>query len=68
MPETTRSAHWLRHAGFAGAVSRFLDYEREENSRYRDILAEHAPFRRQDDGRRPPACRDAGASRGSSGE
>lgn len=45
MPVQTSSAHWLRHAGLAEAVARFLQTESEDIGHYVDELHEHSPFK-----------------------
>ena len=44
-PATSYSTHWVRHAGFAGALSGYLANEREEIARYVEIAGEHTPFK-----------------------
>ena len=46
LPETTWSAHWLRHPEFADAVEKFLRREAAGVARYIDELGEHSPFKR----------------------
>ncbi len=46
IPAQTRSAHWLRHPGFADAVSRYLELERGQQDEYARSLVESGPFRR----------------------
>jgi len=45
VPVETRSAHWLRHKGFADAVERFLERESEGIDRYVDELSDRSPFK-----------------------
>lgn len=49
-PTTTRSAHWLKHAGFYDAVERYLAIERSEQARQSKLLQESLPFRRDSPG------------------
>lgn len=46
-PVETRSAHWVRDAGFARAVEDFLRRERGGVADYIDTLAGHTPFRHE---------------------
>jgi predicted N-acyltransferase len=46
LPTPTASAHWIAHPGFAEAIGRFLDREREGVSDYLEVLAQHSPLRR----------------------
>jgi len=45
LPVQTASAHWIAHPGFAEAIGRFLQREREGVSDYMDVLAQHSPLR-----------------------
>lgn len=45
LPETTWSAHWLRHPQFADAVEKFLAREAAGVARHVDELNEHSPFK-----------------------
>ena len=45
LPLATPSAHWLAHAGFAQAVSEFLQREGEAVGDHLDELGEHQPFK-----------------------
>jgi predicted N-acyltransferase len=45
LPETTWSAHWLRHPQFADAVEKFLAQEAAGVARHVDELTEHSPFK-----------------------
>jgi len=44
-PETSFSTHWVRHAGFANALTGYLAREREQVARYVEIAGEHTPFK-----------------------
>ena len=44
-PATSYSTHWVRHAGFADALSGYLSDEREQVARYVEIAGEHTPFK-----------------------
>lgn len=46
VPVTTRSAHWITHAGLRNAVADYLVHERREVDRHNEMLAEHAPFKK----------------------
>ncbi len=48
LPVATYSAHWIENKGFRDAVARFLEMERAEVGRERDILTTHGPFRHVD--------------------
>jgi len=45
-PETSFSTHWVRHQGFAGALSGYLARERKQVARYAEIASRHTPFKR----------------------
>ena len=45
-PETSFSTHWVRHEGFADALTGYLNQEREQVARYVELAAEHTPFKR----------------------
>ena len=45
LPVQTASAHWIAHPGFAEAIGRFLQREREGVSDYMNVLAQHSPLR-----------------------
>ena len=45
LPVQTASAHWIAHPGFAEAIGRFLQREREGVADYLDTLAQHCPLR-----------------------
>jgi predicted N-acyltransferase len=47
LPVQTHSVHWLAEPRFADAVADYLAAETGEMDRYRDLLAEHSPFRRE---------------------
>lgn len=47
LPVQTHSLHWLAEPRFADAVADYLVEETGEMERYRELLAEHSPFRRQ---------------------
>ena len=44
-PQTSFSTHWVRHEGFADALSGYLASEREQVARYAEIAGEHTPFK-----------------------
>ena len=44
-PATSYSTHWVRHAGFADALTGFLSDERKQVARYVEIAGEHTPFK-----------------------
>ena len=44
-PETSFSTHWVRHEGFADALTGYLAREREQVARYVEIAGEHTPFK-----------------------
>ncbi|MBO6756168.1 MAG: N-acetyltransferase [Roseibium sp.] len=46
LPVTTRSAHWIAHEGLHDAVADFLSHERTAVERENQMLAAHAPFRK----------------------
>jgi predicted N-acyltransferase len=46
MPVTTRSAHFIPHAGFRRAVADYLERERREVARAGEYLQAHGPFRK----------------------
>ena len=46
MPETTYSAHYIRHPGLAHAIEAYLDEERRHGALEREVLADHGPFRK----------------------
>lgn len=46
VPTTTRSAHFILDPGFRTAVERYLVRERREVEAVQEILADHAPYRR----------------------
>jgi predicted N-acyltransferase len=45
-PTRTLSAHWLEHAGFRGAVARYLERERAAVDEYIESARRHLPFHR----------------------
>lgn len=45
LPQTTPSAHWIAHAGFAEAIERFLQREGQGMADYLDALQAHSPMR-----------------------
>ncbi|WP_446830233.1 GNAT family N-acetyltransferase [Candidatus Foliamicus sp.] len=47
-PQTSFSAHWVRHAGFVDALAGYLAEERKQVLRYAEIAGEHTPFKRGD--------------------
>ena len=47
LPVKTHSLHWLAEPRFADAVAEYLIEEGEEIDRYRELLGEHSPFRRE---------------------
>ncbi len=46
LPVTTHSAHFIPHDGFRRAIADYLAHEREEVSRFGEILKEAGPFRK----------------------
>ncbi len=46
LPTTTWSAHWIAHAGLAGAVAGFLEEERSAMHSFMHELGQASPFRR----------------------
>ncbi|HEV7278220.1 MAG TPA: GNAT family N-acetyltransferase [Devosiaceae bacterium] len=50
VPATTRSVHWIGHAGLRQAVAGFLDQERDAVDHEQRLLNELAPFRRGEPG------------------
>jgi len=48
LPNTTYSAHWLRHAEFGRAIADFLTRERNGVEFYLNELNEHSPFKKED--------------------
>ncbi|MCY4156814.1 MAG: GNAT family N-acetyltransferase [Gammaproteobacteria bacterium] len=47
-PETSFSTHWVRHEGFANALTGYLAREREQVARYVEMAGEHTPFKQAD--------------------
>ena len=45
LPETSFSTHWVRHEGFADALTGYLSREREQVAHYVEIAGEHTPFK-----------------------
>ena len=45
LPVQTASAHWIAHPGFAEAIGRFLEREREGVADYLEVLTQHSPLR-----------------------
>ncbi len=61
-PATSFSTHWVRHEGFADALTGYLAREREQVARYVEIAGQHLPFKQTCAGNTPPkACRDRSA-------
>lgn len=48
LPVTTHSLHWIRDAGFAEAVARYLQAERDAVAEDIEILTAYGPFRNSD--------------------
>jgi predicted N-acyltransferase len=48
LPVPMHSLHWLRDAGFADAVARYLEAERAAVDQDIEILTSYGPFRRPD--------------------
>lgn len=48
-PVPTYSVHWLSHPAFMGAVADFVAREAQGVAHYRDALADHLPYKKQDD-------------------
>ena len=49
LPVQTASAHWIAHPGFAEAIGRFLEREREGVADYLEVLSQHSPLRQASD-------------------
>jgi predicted N-acyltransferase len=49
LPRITYSVHWLRDSGFHEAVARYLERERAQVEQDVAFLADHAPFRHEQD-------------------
>ena len=49
LPQVTRSLHYLAHPGLARAVAEYLADERQAIAHDRDALAQHSPFRQEQD-------------------
>ena len=63
-PMATWSSHWIANPGFARAIGRFLDQERDHVNAYMRELAERTPYRK--DQPEPGPARAAAALRRSS--
>ena len=63
-PMATWSSHWIANPGFARAIGRFLDQERDHVNAYMRELAAHTPYRK--DQPEPGPARAAAALRRSS--
>jgi predicted N-acyltransferase len=46
LPVTTHSLHWMRDPGFADAVARFLEAEREAVAEEIEVMTAWGPFRK----------------------
>ncbi len=51
LPKTTHSAHYIADPNFRRAVANYLEAERQEIALQGEVLAEHAPFRHEEDAR-----------------
>jgi len=49
LPRRTYSNHWIADTGFAGAVERFLEQERQAVAEDIEALTEHGPFKHLED-------------------
>lgn len=49
-PVTTHSAHYIAHSGLRAAVEQYLRRERRDVERMHELLSDHTPFRKNDDG------------------
>ncbi|WP_370319280.1 GNAT family N-acetyltransferase [Oricola sp.] len=47
MPVTTHSAHFIPNESFRNAVADYLEHEREDVSRFSELLSEHSPFKKE---------------------
>ncbi|MBL8538419.1 MAG: N-acetyltransferase [Hyphomonadaceae bacterium] len=47
VPVSTHSAHWIAHAGLRGAIARYLEAETPAIVDEAEVLAEHAPFKKE---------------------
>jgi len=47
MPVTTHSAHYIPNESFRNAVADYLEHEREDVSRFSEVLSEHSPFKKE---------------------
>lgn len=45
LPVTTKSAHWIADEDFRDMIDKHTLHEKQEVSRYRDMLMEHSPYR-----------------------
>ena len=45
-PATTRSVHWIGHAGLRHAVANFVEEERRSVTREQEVLGDYTPFRK----------------------
>ncbi|WP_238858149.1 GNAT family N-acetyltransferase [Faunimonas pinastri] len=60
VPVATYSAHYIANAGFREAIDQYLTRERVHMEEERQLLAEHAPFRKPNEGGTPAYPDDAG--------
>jgi uncharacterized protein len=49
LPVKTRSLHYVKHQGLRNAIEDFLEHERRAVDHDQQLLAEHAPFRHEQD-------------------
>ncbi len=49
LPVKTRSLHYVKHQGLRNAIEDFLEHERRAVDHDQQLLAEHAPFRHEED-------------------
>ncbi len=49
LPVKTRSLHFVKHVGLRNAIEDFLEHERRAIDHDQQLLAEHAPFRHEED-------------------
>ena len=47
-PVTTHSAHYIEHPALRSAIAEYLERERRQVERNREILQDHTPFRKSD--------------------
>ena len=45
-PNTTYSAHWIRHPDFKDAINRFLEQESAHINQYQNAMDKHSPFKK----------------------